>query len=536
MYPQFHIRCAAAIVLLGLLIGCAHAPVVENSPYETVHDKNLIMMLARYEENQGNWSKALELYSRLEDPFAWLAKARIYFIIEDSATALTSLKKVIDEGTYIGDALEMRTRIYAKDGNWQLAIQDTEVLVKKYPDNIQIKLFLANLKVITGDFKQAQGILKGLIGKGDDSIIYYTMSKACMGARDFTCAKENLKKAIDARLDFVPAYIDLARIQNLLGEQARAEETYRKLLDVDPFSNEAHLALVDFYIDHKRYKDAITHMKSLIEVAPDGLLMRKLIILELQEGMFEDALILIKGLNEITDDDKYYLSLGYAGLEKYEDALNILKEIPVSGRLGCDITMLKSSILKSMNKTDQAVVLLESAWKDYADLGTCNEIGYQLATELDTMGRRDEGLKIAENLLEKDPQDPIALNFIGYVWADRGVNLDKAYSMIKAALEMKPDDPFILDSMAWVLFKMGKPAEALVKMETVLKTLKDDPTVNEHMGDILKGLGQPDKALDYYLKSSILNRSVNNSLKEKINILVKKDKKDSDMLKERVLP
>ncbi len=72
----------------------------------------------------------------------------------------------------------------------------------------------------------------------------------------------------------------------------QAEETYRKLLDVDPFSNEAHLALVDFYIDHKRYKDAITHMKSLIEVTPDGLLMRKLIILELQEGMFEDALIL----------------------------------------------------------------------------------------------------------------------------------------------------------------------------------------------------------------------------------------------------
>jgi hypothetical protein len=56
------------------------------------------------------------------------------------------------------------------------------------------------------------------------------------------------------------------------------------------------------------------------------------------------------------------------------------------------------------------------------------------------------------------------------------------------------------------------------------------------MGDILKGLGQADKALDYYLKSSILNRSVNNSLKEKINILIKKDKKDSDELKERVLP
>ncbi len=536
MYPQSQIKLVVSVVFLGVIFGCAHAPVMEEPPYDTITDKNLIMILARYEENNGDWSKALELYSKVDDPYAMLAKARIYFILEDSTKALSTLQKVIDEGTYLGDALEMRTRVYAKDGNWILAIQDTEALIEKYPDNIQIRLFLANLRIITGDFKQAQAILKKLLGKSDDSVIYYTISKACMGARDFNCAKNNLKKAIEARPDFVPAYIDLARLQNLLGEGANAEETYRKLLDVDPFSIEAHLALTDYYIDHKRYKDAIIHLKTLMEVNPEGLLLRKLIILELQEGMFEDALTLIKELKDITDDDRYYLALGYAGLERYEDALGALKEIPVTGRLGCDITMLKSAIFKSMNQPEQAVELLESAWKNYSNLGTCNEMGYQLATELDTMGRRDEGLKIAEALLEKDPQDPIALNFIGYVWADRGENLEKAYSMIKTALEMKPDDPFILDSMAWVLFKMGKPAEALIKLEKALKTLKDDPIVNEHMGDILKSLGQADKALDYYLKSSILNRSANNSLKEKINKLIKPDRKEDDDLRERVVP
>ena len=494
------------------------------------------MILGRYEENKGNWTKALELYSRLDDPYAWLARARVYFILEENEEALASLQKVIAEGTYLGDALQMRTSIYAKNGNWNLAIQDTEALVKKYPDNIQIRLFLANLRIITGDFKQSQSILKGLLGKGDDSIIYYTISKACMGERDFICAKEALKKAIEARPDFVPAYTDLARLQDLLGNSAQAEETYRKLLDVDPFSNEAHLALVDHYIEHKRYKDAITHLKTIVEVNPDGLILRKLIILELQEGMFEDALALIKGMKEMTDDDRYYLALAYAGLERYEDALAALKDIPAAGRLGCDTTMLKSSILKSMNQNDQAVALLESAWKEYADIGTCNEIGYQLATELDTLGRRDDGLKIASKLLEKDPKDPIALNFVGYVWADRGMNLDQAYKMIKDALEMKPDDPFILDSMAWVLYKMGRPKDSLVYIEKVLKILKDDPTVNEHMGDILKSLGQTDKALDYYLRSSIMSRSVNSPLKEKINKLIKQDKQDSDELKERVLP
>ncbi|HPS94888.1 MAG TPA: hypothetical protein PK600_10525, partial [Deltaproteobacteria bacterium] len=175
-----------------------------------------------------------------------------------------------------------------------------------------------------------------------------------------------------------------------------------------------------------------------------------------------------------------------------------------------------------------SLAVLEAAWKDYADLDTCNEIGYQLATEMDILGRRDEGLAIATKLLEKDPHDPIALNFVGYVWADRGLNLEGAYKMIKEANEMKPDDPFILDSLGWVLFKMGKPKEALVQMEKALKALKDDPTINEHMGDILKALGNDERALDYYLKSSILNQTVNRDLKEKINKLLKQDTQKTD--------
>ncbi|OQC23223.1 MAG: Tetratricopeptide repeat protein [Deltaproteobacteria bacterium ADurb.Bin072] len=116
------------------------------------------------------------------------------------------------------------------------------------------------------------------------------------------------------------------------------------------------------------------------------------------------------------------------------------------------------------------------------------------------------------------------------------MNLDKAYAMIKEAYESKPDDPYILDSMAWVLYKMGRPKEALAYMEKALKTLSDDATVNEHMGDILKALGQTGKALDYYLKSSILNRSVNNDLKEKINRLLRHDREASEGRGERPVP
>ena len=528
MFLLSHTRYALVLIVLATLLGCAHVPSKESAARGIQPNPNLTMLLARYEEDNGNWSKALELYSQVDDPFALLSKARVYFILNENEAALAILQKVIDEGTYTGQALEMRTKIHARSGNWQMAIEDTEALVKKYPDNTQIKLFLANLKIIAGDFKGARTILRGLLGSGDDSIILYTISKTCMGERDFICVKDSLKKAIDARSDFVPAYLDLGRTYDLLGEPAEAEKVYNKLLDVDPLSSEAHLALVDHYIAQKRYQEAITHLKTFLEINPDSLILRKLIILELQEGMFEDALTLIKTLKEMTEDDKYYLALAYAGLERYEDALATLNEISASESLGCDIVMLRSSILKNMGKTDQSIAVLESAWKDYADLETCNEIGYQLATDMDTVGRRDEGLAVAMKLLEKDPHDPIALNFVGYVWTDRGMNLDSAYKMIKEALEAKPDDPYILDSMGWVLFKMGKPKDALANMEKALKALKDDPVINEHMGDILMSLGKKKKALDFYLRSSTLNRSPSKDLKDKINKLLNQDMQDKD--------
>lgn len=536
MSLRCRVKNAAALLLVGAFMGCAHAPIEMGPSYETLENPNLIMMLGRYEENKGNWSKALYLYSRVENPYAWLAKARIYFVLEDPIASLAALQKVIDEGTYTQEALEMRIRVHARGGNWQLALQDTEQLMRKYPDNAQIALNLANLRIITGDYKRAKTILQGLMGKTDDCIVHYTMARACMGEREFTCAKESLNKAIEARTDFAPAYLDLARIHTMLGETAQAETTYLRLLDVEPFSSEAHLALVEHYIDQKRYRDAVDHLRSFYEMNPDALVLRKLVILELQEGMFEEALNLIKDISQMTDDDRYYLSLAYAGLERYDEALTVLRDIPVSGRLGCDATMLGSSILKNMNRDEESIAILEAAWRDYEDISTCTEIGYQLATELDAIGRRDEGLSIALRLLEKDPDDPIALNFVGYVWADLGTNLDQAYAMIGQAHEAKPDDPFILDSMAWVLYKMGKPHEALVYMEKALKILSDDATVNEHMGDILKALGQTDRALDFYLKSSILNRSADNDLKEKINKLLRQDRQAAEEPKESPLP
>ncbi|MDT8271987.1 MAG: tetratricopeptide repeat protein [Desulfomonilia bacterium] len=516
------VRTLAFILIAAMsLAACAHLPQAGDEPLPLqTNNARLIMLLARYEENQGNWDSALELYSRVPDPVALLAQARIYFVLNQPRPALETLHRIIEEGTYRDEALEIRSKIYAKAGQWQLAIDDTESLLFNHPDNQQLLMFLANLKIVVGQFQQSRTILESILGTPDDSMTLYTLSKACFAEKDLDCAKESLRKVIEIRPDFTPAYLDMGRIHDMLEEPELVERIYLDLLQISPSSIEAHRELTDYYITQKRYQDALIHLNALHEISPSDQLTRKLIIVYLQEGMHEIALTHISTLEEPSQDDRYYHAIALTGMGRFEHALNILDEIIPADKLLCDVTMLKASILRDMGKPDESVKVLSLAWEHLPTRDTCNEIGHQLATELDSIGKREEGLEIALFLLEKNPHDAIALNLVGYVWADSGIHLEEAYRMIREALDQKPDDPYILDSMAWVLYRMGRYHEALGFIEQSVEILSSDPIINEHMGDILMSLGKKDRALDYYLKSSLFKKTPSEELQEKIRLIL----------------
>lgn len=511
-----------AVLLLLVAFGCAHVSSEKTPADPEPTDPYLNMILARYEENQGNWFKALELYAKIDDPFALLAQARIYFILNQPDNALKYVDRLIESDNLVDEALELRTKIYARKGDWRQAIKDTEVLAKRYPDNIQLKLFLANLKIIVSDFKGAEKILRGLIGKDmNDAMILYALSKACYGDKDLACAQETLRKVIQLSPKFTPAYLDLGKIYELSKEIGKAESAYKKCLELEPYSVEGLVSLTDLYISTNRYKEATEQLIKLKEINDDSQIVRKLVLLQLQQGKFEDALANLMTIKEMTIEDSYYLGITYTKLDRLQNALDALSDVTLPSRLGCETVMLRASILKDLGRGQEAIDELITAWDYFSQKTACKEVGYLLATELDTAGRRDEGMEIAQKILEQSPHDPIALNMVGYVWADRGINLDKAYTMIREALQAKPDDPYILDSLAWVYYKQGKFEKAVDCLRKALKKLDTDPTIHEHMGDILKSMGRNKKALDHYLKSSSLSKKPQDELKEKINVLLK---------------
>lgn len=92
--------------------------------------------------------------------------------------------------------------------------------------------------------------------------------------------------------------------------------------------------------------------------------------------------------------------------------------------------------------------------------------------------------------LTLNPTNPNVLNYLGYMWADKGVNLPEATAMLQRALTLAPDDGAIVDSLGWAYFKQGATDKALAYLEKAADMTPDDATVNAHLGDVYKTLGR----------------------------------------------
>jgi len=88
-----------------------------------------------------------------------------------------------------------------------------------------------------------------------------------------------------------------------------------------------------------------------------------------------------------------------------------------------------------------------------------------------------------DKALELQPDEPHVLNYLGYSWIDMGINLDKGLELVKKAVELKSDDGYIVDSLAWAYFKLGRYDEAVKELERAVLLKPDDPVINDHLGD-----------------------------------------------------
>jgi Flp pilus assembly protein TadD len=89
-----------------------------------------------------------------------------------------------------------------------------------------------------------------------------------------------------------------------------------------------------------------------------------------------------------------------------------------------------------------------------------------------------------------NPNQPQVLNYLGYSWVDMGMNLDQALNMIKTAVDLRPNDGYIVDSLGWAYFKLSRYDEAVTQLERAVELKPEDSVINDHLGDAFWRVGR----------------------------------------------
>ena len=122
----------------------------------------------------------------------------------------------------------------------------------------------------------------------------------------------------------------------------------------------------------------------------------------------------------------------------------------------------------------------KTSWISYYYRGICEERSKQWS-------KAEADMRKA---LELQPEQPHVLNYLGYSWIDQGINLDEGMKMIKRAVDQRPDDGYIVDSLGWAFFRIGNYEEAVKNLERAIDLKPEDPTINDHLGDAYWRIGR----------------------------------------------
>ncbi|SEO31700.1 Tetratricopeptide repeat-containing protein [Rhodopseudomonas pseudopalustris] len=177
--------------------------------------------------------------------------------------------------------------------------------------------------------------------------------------------------------------------------------------------------------------------------------------------------------------------------DRSEEAIKILKTVIAEDGKDLEAIMALGNIERGRKKfADCAVTYSQgidalsgaekNSWVYYYFRGICEERSKQWAkAEIDM-----------KKALQLQPEQPHVLNYLGYSWIDQGINLDEAMKMIKRAVDQRPDDGYIVDSLGWAYFRIGNFEDAVKTLERAIDLKPEDPTINDHLGDAYWRVGR----------------------------------------------
>jgi len=305
---------------------------------------------------------------------------------------------------------------------------------------------------------------------------------------------------------------------------------YRKFLTQYPKANDVRLALARLLVNERRFEEARAEFVKLVQIAPNNPEIMVVVgLLSFQANDYTQAenyfqLALKQGFK---DQEQVYLYLGQvAEKQKHDDqalswynkveqgeryldaklsianltsrtkgidaAIKMLDELPdLNTEQQVLVLQAEANLLVQVKKYEEAYNLLDKAMNT---LPNTPELVYDHAMAAERLQRLDVMEKELRRLIQIKPDFAQAYNALGYSLADHNMRLDEARGLIEKALTLSPNDYFILDSMGWVQYRLGKLDKAADYLRRAY-TAQTDPEIAAHLGEVLWQQGKHDEAV-----------------------------------------
>jgi len=430
-------------------------------------------------------------------------------------------REVLVKGTKQKDAsailFAQLGRVYAVMGKTNQAVEADRMAIKKMPESMAGYRNLAQLYLQNNQIDQGLKVLDEaarrrdvdpgfLVELGD---LYAAYAHASHSDKIKDQARETFGRAAKLNTDNPILMKKLADGFAAVGEPEKATKIYLQLVERFPSLPGLREKLAEFYLRAEDRQKAAEQLRALVRNNPTSPQLYYLLGSIAYED--KDPKQAIEYFNKTlmlnADFEQAYYDLAGAQINANEpkSALQTLDKAARKFPENFVSEFFKSLAYSRMKDFTNAVKHLTSA-EVIARATDTNRLTPVFYFQLGAAYERCQKIQEAEanfrKCLSMDPNFAEGLNYLGYMWAERGENLEEARQMIEKAVKLEPKNSAYLDSLGWVLYKLGKPQQAVDPLlKSIANSEEPDATLFDHLGDVYSALKEPEKAREAWRKS-----------------------------------
>ncbi len=504
--------------------------------------------------------KAVEQFERLvelepDNPENHVGVGTLYRATEELEKAEQSLKRAVELDPGQTDAKVELAYLLLQAGKMRDGITALEEVVNSGGDDVRNLEALAAAYEQVGRFRDAAAVYARILqtrsaqstGNEDVLRVLQRLADSLFLSRQFGAALKNYEALLAVDPGKAEYLLRISQIERSRENFPKAWEALERARELEPESLPVQLQAINLFQAQGRTEEAVNAISASLESTrraeyprsergQRAMLLERLGLLKRDLDDTQGAIAAFQEIGDLVPESKPHVAAQI--VETWRSARDYPRAEQEArkavGEFGQDFTLVEllASILADRGKTKESIqVIGELLTNEPSDIDVLLAMAqtYARARQFETASKTiDRASKLVETdrgrisvlfaygslyerakefdraeskfreLLEIDPNNADALNYLGYMFADRSVHLDEAHDLIQRALDIEPDNGAFLDSLGWVYYRQNKLDLAVKFLERSLRQYRNDPIIHSHLGDVYFKQGRVESAKEHW--------------------------------------